>query len=72
MGKPTFYAATRSPSRDRAAAKAALDAFLQSGTGTYDGDGGIAAVVVNHCIERGITFELVFLVDRIQVRRIRA
>lgn len=70
MAKSQLYVGTRTPSRDKTAAKDALDLFLQSGNGSYDPDGVVASHVINHCIERGFTFEMTFLIGRILVRRI--
>ncbi len=71
--KSKFYVATRNPSRaDKAEIRTALDAFLSSGHGTYDGDMVIGQHIVNHCLERGIPFELTHLAESAVLRRIRA
>lgn len=71
--KSLFYVATRSPSR---AAKseiiAAIEDFMSSGHGEYDGDMVIGHSVINHCIEKRIPFTLTYLGDRTLVQRIRA
>lgn len=73
MSKSKFYVATRNASRsDKAEIKTAIDAFLQSGHGTYDGDMVLGQHVMNYCLERGIPHELTHLGESAHLRRIRA
>lgn len=70
--KTKFYVATRNARRaDKAEVRAAIDAFMSSGNGSYAGDEDALVHVMNHCLERGIPVELTHLGESAVLRRIR-
>lgn len=73
MGKSKFYVATRSATRTvRGDVNTAIEEFMSSGRGEYEGDMIVGVHVMNYCLERGIVVELTHLGDRAILRRLRA